>query len=265
MKAKEHAMTASTRLLAALTAGCLSVAIAASAVSAAEITIFSSLNVQPEMDAIIPLYERASGHKVSISYANSAEFFKRVDSGTHMDMAILFTETMDRFVQTTKVAVRSRFDILQSGIGGVVRAGAPKPDIGSVEALKAALLGAKSLAFSQGPTGVYLTTVVQRLGIADQLKPKTIMTDSGIGAVGKVVANGGAEIGLHGTYELLSVAGVDFIGPIPFDLQKMMVYSAIIPIHAREPDAAKSLARFLSSGIAIPLIRQKGMEPIAVH
>ena len=259
-------MTASTRLLAALTAGCLSAAIAASASSAAEITIYSSLNVQPEMDAVIPLYERSSGHKVSISYATSPEFFKRVDSGTRMDMAILFTETMDRFVQTTKVAVGSRFDILQSGIGGVVRAGAPKPDIGSVAALKATLLGAKSVAFSQGPTGVYLTTVVlQRLGIADQLKPKTIMTDSGIGAVGKVVANGGAEIGIHGTYELLSVAGVDFLGPIPSDLQKTMVYSAIIPVHAREPDAAKSLAQFLSSEIAVPLIRQKGMEPISVH
>jgi molybdate transport system substrate-binding protein len=108
-------------------------------------------------------------------------------------------------------------------------------------------------------------TVVQRLGIADQLKPKTITTDSGIGAVGKVVANGGAEIGIHGTYELLSVAGVDFIGPIPSDLQKMMIYSAIIPAHAREPDAAKSLVGFLSSEVALPLIRQKGMEPIAIH
>jgi|SRR5215510_2123088 len=258
-------MMASTRLFAVLTAGCLSVAIAAGAVSAAEITIFSSLNVQPEMDAVIPLYERTSGHRVSISYASSPEFFKRVDGGTRMDMAILFTETMDRFVQTTKVPVSSRFDILQSGIGGVVRAGAPRPDIGSVAALKATLLGAKSVAFSRGPTGVYLTGVVQRLGIADQLKPKTIMADSGIGGVGKVVANGGAEIGLHGTYELLSVAGVDFIGPIPSDLQRMMVYSAIIPAHAREPDAAKSLARFLSSEIAIPMIRQKGMEPIAVY
>jgi molybdate transport system substrate-binding protein len=258
-------MMTSTRLFAALTAGCLSVAISASGISAAEITIFSSLNVQPEMDAVIPLYERTSGHKVSISYASSPDFFKRVDGGTPMDMAILFTETMDRFVQTTKVAVGSRFDILQSGIGGVVRAGAPRPDIGSVAALKATLLGAKSIAFSQGPTGVYLTTVVQRLGIADQLKPRTIMTNSGIGAVGKAVANGGAEIGLHGTYELLSVAGVDFIGPIPSDLQKTMVYSAIIPAHAKEPDAAKSLARFLSSEIAVPLIRQKGMEPIAIH
>jgi len=209
-------------------------------------------------------FERANGHKVSISYAATPEFTKRFNEGPRIDMAILFTETMDRFVATTKISVGSRFDILQSGIGAVVRAGAPKPDISTVAALKDTLLGAKSIAFSQGPTGVYMATVMQRLGIADQSKPKTIFTDSGIGAVGKAVESGEAEIGIHGTYELLSVAGIDFVGPIPADLQKMMVYSAIIPAHAREPETAKLLAKFLSSEIAIPLIRQKGMESIAI-
>jgi len=247
-------------------AACLSVLIAASGVCAAEITILSSRNVQPEMDAIIPDFERSSGHKVSISYATTPEFIDRFKKDPRLDMAILYTDTMDRFVATTKIAVGSRFDILQSGIGAVVRAGAPKPDISSVAAFKTALLGAKSVAFSQGPTGVYMTTtVVQRLSIADQLKPKTIMTNSGIGAVGKAVASGEAEIGIHGTYELLSVPGIDFVGPIPIELQKMMVYSAIVPSDAKEPDIAKSLAKFLSSEIAMPRIRQKGMEPLAVH
>jgi molybdate transport system substrate-binding protein len=250
----------------AIAAVCISAAISGPAVDAAEITILSSLNVQPEMDAIIPEFERASGHRVSISYATSPELVKRLEAGTRADMAILFTETMDRFVQTTKIAVGSRFDILQSGIGVVVRSGSPRPDISSVAALKSTLLNAKSVAFSQGPTGVYMTTtVVQRLGIADQLKPKTLMTNSGIGAVGKAVANGDAEIGIHGTYELLSVAGVDFVGPIPAELQKMMVYSAIIPARANEPEPAKSLAKFLSSDVAAPLIRQKGMEPVAIR
>jgi molybdate transport system substrate-binding protein len=109
-----------------------------------------------------------------------------------------------------------------------------------------------------------MATVLQKLGIAEQLKPKTIFTDSGIGAVGKAVADGKAEIGIHGTYELLSVAGLDFVGPIPDRLQKMMVYSAMIPAEAKGGNAAKTLARFLSSEIAIPLIRQKGMEPITI-
>jgi molybdate transport system substrate-binding protein len=144
-------------------------------------------------------------------------------------------------------------------------AGAQRPDVSSVEALKNTLLGAKSVAFSKGPTGVYLATVVAHLGIEDQLKSKTILTDSGIGAVGKAVAKGEADIGIHGTYELLSVAGLDFVGPIPSELQKMMVYSAVVPANAKEPEAAKSLIRFLSSEIAIPLIHQKGMEPIAIR
>jgi molybdate transport system substrate-binding protein len=261
---EENAMTVLRRLAATL-ATCISVAVGGWAAIAADITVLSSRNVQPEMDAVIPAFERATGHKVSISYATTPEFLKRVDQIAQMDMAILFTETMNRFVQTSKIAVSARFDILQSGIGAVVRAGAPKPDISSVPALKSALLGAKSVAFSQGPTGVYMSTVVRRLGIADQLKPKTILTDSGIGAVGKAVAAGEAEIGIHGTYELLSVAGIDFVGPIPSELQRMMVYSTIIPAAAKEPQTAKALAKFLSSDIAIPLIRQHGMEPIAVH
>jgi len=249
-------------MLAAVATVCIG---AATTAVAAEITILSSPNVQPEMDAVIPAFERAGGHKVSISYLVTPALIKRVEDGARMDIAILFTETMDRFVQTTKIPVGNRFDILQSGIGAVVRAGARKPDIGSVAAFRNALLDAKSVAFSQGPTGVHMASVVQRLGIADPLKGKTIVTDSGIGGVGKAVANGNAEIGIHGTYELLSVAGIDFIGPIPGELQKMMVYSAIIPASAKETEPATSLLKFLSSDIAIPLIRQKGMEPIAIR
>jgi molybdate transport system substrate-binding protein len=258
-------MTIPAKVIAAFIIGSIGAFASPSALGAAEITILSSLNVQPEMDAVIPHFERATGHKVSISYATSPDFLKRVQDGLRMDMGILFTETMDRLLSTTKIDIGSRFDILQSGIGAVVRAGAPKPDISSVAALKTTLVAAKSVAFSQGPTGVYMATVLQRLGIADQLKAKTIMTNSGIGAVGKAVANGDAELGIHGTYELLSVAGIDFVGPIPADLQKMMVYSAVIPARAQEPDIAKSLAKFLSSEIAVPLIREKGMEPIAVR
>jgi molybdate transport system substrate-binding protein len=250
---------------AAAIAAYFGAAISATGANTAEIIILSSPNVQPEMDAVIPEFERASGHKVSISYGLTPTLFKQVGEGAPFDVTILFTETMDRLIQTTKLPVGGRFDILQSGIGVVVLAGAQRPDVSSVEALKNTLLGAKSVAFSKGPTGVYLAKVVERLGIEEQLKPKTILTDSGIGAVGTAVAKGEAEIGIHGTYELLSVAGLDFVGPIPRELQKMMVYSAVVPANAKEPEAAKSLIKFLSSEIAIPLIHQKGMEPIAIR
>src|ERR1041385_6476122 len=128
-------MFMTARAITVLIAGCIGTAFSTNLLSDAEITILSSLNVQPEMDAVIPPFERATGHKVSISYATSPEFIKRVQDGARMDMGILFTETMDRLVITTKITVGSRFDILQSGIGAVVRAGAPKPDISSVAAL----------------------------------------------------------------------------------------------------------------------------------
>src|SRR5262245_30648321 len=212
-------MTIWARMTAAVAAVGISAVLAAPAVNAADITILSSRNVQPEMDAVIPPFERSSGHKVSISYPPNPDLFKRFEEGARADMVILYTETMDRLLKTSKISVGSRFDILQSGIGVVVRVGSPKPDVSSVEALKKALPGAKSIAFSQGPTGAYMATVVQRLGLAEQLKAKTIVTDSGIGAVGKAVASGEAEIGIHGTYELLSVAGIDFVGPVPTELQ----------------------------------------------
>src|SRR5215470_8073024 len=167
-------MTLWARILATVMTACVGAVLGGFGVNSAEITILSSRNVQPEMDAVIPLFERASGHKVTISYPPNPDLFKRFEEGARADMAILFTETMDRFIQTTKVAVGSRFDILQSGIGAVVRAGAPKPDVSTVAALKHTLLGAKSIAFSQGPTGVYMAIVLQRLGIVDQLKSKTI-------------------------------------------------------------------------------------------
>jgi molybdate transport system substrate-binding protein len=257
-------MNGPSKAAAVVMAACLGTLIAASCGSAAEITILSSRNVQPEMDAVIPAFERSSGHKVSITYAATPEFADHFNRSRRVDLAILFTETMDRFVAATGVSVGSRFDILQSRIGVAVRAGAARPDIGSATALRSVLLEAKSVAFSQGPTGVHMATVVRQLGIDEQLKSKTIFTDAGIGTVGKAVADGRAEIGIHGIYELLSVAGIDFIGPIPGEFQKTIVYSAIIPAEAKEGEAAKALARFLSSETAVSLIRQKGMEPMAV-
>ena len=254
-------MTALKRIAATAIAGCLSAVIIASGVNAAEIAIVSSPNVQPALDAIIPLFERASGHRIAITYKSTPVWTQQIDAGPPMDLAIAYTDTLDRLVSTGKVPTGLRRDILRSGIGGAVRAGAPKPDISSVEALKNTLLSAKSIAFSKGPTGVYLATVVERLGIAEQLKAKTVLTDSGIGTVGAAVVQGDAEIGIHGIYELAPVAGLDLVGPIPAELQKMMVYSAVVPANAKEPEGAEELMKFLSSEIAIPLLGKQGLEP----
>jgi molybdate transport system substrate-binding protein len=239
----------------------LGASIAATGVDAAEITILCSANIRPAVEAVIPAFERASGHKVMISYVSVPALTEQINNGAKFDMAVAFTESMDRILKAGKLVGGSRFEIVRSGIGGAVRTGAPKPDIGSTDALKNSLLAAKSVAFSKGPTGVYLATVMEQLGIAEQLKPKTVMAEPGLGSVGTLVAKGEVEIGIHGIYELVPVVGIVLVGPIPAELQKMMVYSAMIPPGAKEPEAAKALARFFSSETAIPLLKTQGMEP----
>jgi molybdate transport system substrate-binding protein len=213
------------------------------------------------VEAIIPAFERASGHKVTISYVPVPAIAQQIDNGTRVDLAIAFSDRMDDFVKAGKFPAGRRFEVVRSGIGVAVRAGTPKPDVSTPGALKNALLAAKSVAFSQGPTGVHLTTVIQRLGIADQLKSKLIMAAPGLGSVATLVAKGEIEIGVHGIYELVPVTGIEIVGPIPADLQKMIVYSAMIPANAKEPEAASTLVKFFSSDTAIPLLKIAGMEP----
>jgi molybdate transport system substrate-binding protein len=249
------------KLGTAVASACLSAVISGTPATTAEIVTLCHANVRPAVEAIIPAFERASGHKVTISYLPVPAIGQQIDSGSRVDLAIAFSDRMDDFVRTGKFPAGSRFEVMRSGIGVAVRAGAPKPDISSASALKNTLLAAKSVAFSQGPTGVHLTTVIQRLGIADQLKSKLTMTAPGLGSVATMVANGEIEIGIHGIYELVPIAGIDIVGPIPAELQKMIVYSAMIPSNAKEPEAANALVNFFSSDSAIPLLKTTGMEP----
>jgi molybdate transport system substrate-binding protein len=149
-----------------------------------------------------------------------------------------------------------------SRVGVAVKAGAPKPDIGSADALKAALIAAKSVAYSQGASGRHFLTVIARLGLVDTLKPKTVIVQGK--PVGAAVAAGEAEIGVQQVAELLPVPGIDLVGPLPGDLQKIIVYDADIPSGAKNAEAAKALIAFLSSEAAVSMLKQKGMDP-AVH
>ena len=146
-----------------------------------------------------------------------------------------------------------------SRVGVAVRAGAAKPDIGTADALKAALLAAKTVAYSQGASGQHFVTVIARLGLIDALKPKTIIVQGR--PVGAAVASGEAEIGVQQVAELLPVPGIDLVGPLPGDLQKIIVYAAGVPAKAKEPDAAKAFVKFLASETAVAVLKKKGMDP----
>jgi|SRR5262245_512185 len=210
------------------------------------------------MDELVPGFERSTGTKVSITWGPAAGLLKELDGGASADLAILTAEAINGLIKQGKVA-GSRVDIASSGIGLAVRKGASKPDIGSPDALKRALLAAKSVAHSRmGGSGIYFPTVLARLGITDEMKGKIVLPEPGT-PVGEVVAKGEAEIGVQQISELLPVAGIELIGPLPPSLQKLTTFSAGVLVAAKEPDAAKALVKFLAAE-APPLLAARGLE-----
>jgi molybdate transport system substrate-binding protein len=141
-----------------------------------------------------------------------------------------------------------------------VRAGAPKPDISTPEAFKNALVAARTIGYSRGPSGIHLESVLRRLGIFDQVKGKLLQPELGV-RVGTMVAKGDAEIGVQQINELLPIPGIDFVGPLPGDLQTALVYVTGLPATAKQPEPAKALVKFLTSEAALPVFKKLGMEP----
>ena len=215
---------------------------------------------------VVPEFERAAGHKVvtafGASMGNAPDSIPvRLQRGEPVDVVILAGEALDDLVVQGKVLAGSRVDLARSSIGMVVRAGAPKPDISSVEALKRTLLQAQSIAYSASASGFYLSTeLFPRLGIADRIKAKSQRIESE--RVGVVVARGGAELGFQQISELLGVPGTDYVGPLPPAVQKITVYSAGIGAAAKEPAAARALIKFLASPAAAAAVTKSGLELI---
>lgn len=206
---------------------------------------------------LVPEFERATGHKVETLWVPSAQMMTRLKGGEVVDLVILSAAAIDELTQLGKIA--SRTDIAKSGVGVAVRAGAPRPDISSGDALKRALLASKSIVISHGPSGVYIAALIERMGIAGQLKAR-IKHVQGEPA-GAVVARGEAEIGFQQVCELLPVPGIDLLGPLSADVQQITTFSAGLHASAPQPDVAKALVTFLTAPAAAPTIRQKGMEP----
>jgi molybdate transport system substrate-binding protein len=209
---------------------------------------------------LAPEFERAIGTKAVITWGSANGLLKELEAGAGGDLAILTAEAIDGLIKEGKVVAGSRVDLARSGIGVAVRKGAPKPDIGSSDALRRALLAAKSVAHSKtGMSGIYFPTVVARLGIADEMKLKIVTPEPGT-PVGEVVAKGGAEIGVQQISELLPVAGIEIVGPLPAALQRITIFSAGVLTAAKEPEAARALVQFVATA-SRPLLKDKGLEP----
>jgi molybdate transport system substrate-binding protein len=206
----------------------------------------------------VPLFERASGTKVEIKFALTSVLQKEIEDGATFDIALLPRPELDALALAGKIAAGTQTDITRSAVGLAVRAGAPKPDIGTVEAFKRTLLAAKSVGYSDGPSGAYIAALLGRLGIAGEMKSKTKLTS---GPVAELVASGEAEIGMQQIVAILPIKGAELVGPLPSELQNVIVYAAGIATRAREPVAARAFIGFMTAPDALRLIRARGMEP----
>jgi molybdate transport system substrate-binding protein len=226
----------------------------------AEIRVLSSIATKEAYLELVPAFERATGHKVSTTWAGTVDIMKRMAAGERYDVVMISSKELDELVQQSKVAAGSRADLARCGIGVAVRAGAPKPDISSGEALKRTLLAAKTVGYTSGPSGVYMSQLIERMEIAADIKPKHRGVPSG-GTIGTIVASGEAEIGFQQVSELVHIKGIDYVGPLPADVQKITVFSAGIQAGAQHADAAKELLAFLTAPAATPLYRKHGLDP----
>lgn len=222
-----------------------------------EIKVMTSAAFKEAYLELLPEFERATGHKVVTLWAPSVQMMGRLKGGEAVDLVILSAASLDELLRAGIITERT--DLAKSGVGVAVKAGAPRPDIGSADAIKRAVLAAKSIVHSTGPSGIYLAGLFQRMGIADEIKHK-IRQSQGEPA-GAFVARGEAEIGFQQMSELLPVPGIDIVGPLPPDVQQITVFSAGLHVAAKEPDAARALVEFLTAPAAAPVIRKKGMEP----
>jgi molybdate transport system substrate-binding protein len=232
----------------------------------AEVRVMISGGFSAAYRNLSPEFERATRNVVVTirgpSMGETPEAIpNRLRRGEPVDVLIMVDTELDELIKQGKVVAGSRVDLARSNIGAAVRSGAPKPDISSLGALKRTLIEAKSIAYSDSASGVYLATVVfQRLGIADQVKSKSRMIPAE--PVGAVVARGEAEIGFQTVSALIPVPGIDVVGVLPPEIQKATVFSAGVAVGAKEPDAARALIRFLTSPGAAPEIAKTGMEPL---
>ena len=228
-----------------------------------DIKVLCSTGFKTVMEDLAPQFERATHQKVAVRYGLAAVLKQHIEAGEIFDLAILTPAAIDDLIKERRVAADSRTILARSGLGIVIRAGAHKPDITTSEAFKRSLLGAKSIAYAkEGASGVAFAALIQRLGIADDLKAKSKLTATGE-EVGEAVVRGEAELGVLPVSEILPIRGAELLGTFPADTQSYIVMVAAIDARAKASSAARDLIAFLTAPDALPVIRAKGMEPAA--
>jgi molybdate transport system substrate-binding protein len=241
----------------------IATSLTASAADAAEIKVLHAGAFTQLLEAVVPDFERQSGHKVALKRDTVGALTKLIEGGEAFDLCVLTPAAIEDLIKKGKIAAGSRTNLVKVGVGVVVKEGAPRPDIGTVDAFKQAVLAAKSVAYidpaAGGSSGIYVARLLEKLGIADAVKPKAVLIPGG--AVAEHVAKGEAELGIHQISEILPVKGITLVGPLPEDIQNYTTYAAAIGGNARDAEAAKALIKALTGPAAAEAAKTKGMQP----
>ncbi len=253
-----------TRMASTFSIAISSMLLATGVADAADIKVLSAVGMKEVMEDLGPKFERASGHKLTLAFGNLGTLVRRLQGGEPADVVILPGQGVDGLVKDGRARAEDRAVLARSGVGVAIRKGAPKPDISTPEALRRTLLAAKSITYLDpaggGTSGVHVAKVLDRLGISDEMRAKTVF-HANARAAGILVANGDAEIGINLIQELMPLPDIDLVGPLPRELQNTLVFFAVVTTGARDPLASKALVDFLRTPDAAAVIKAKGMEP----
>src|SRR5215212_275117 len=229
---------------------------------AAEVKILTAGAIKAVVLELVPEFEKETGHKAVIDNDTAGGLAKRIEGGEAFDLAVITPGVIGDLAKKGKVAGDGRANVARVGVGIVVKEGATAPDVSSVDAFKRTLLAAKSVAYidpaSGGSSGIYLSGLFDKLGIAAEIKPKARLKQGGY--VAELIANGEAELGLHQISEILPVKGVTLVGPLPAEIQNYTTYAAAVGTEAKQPDAARAMLKLLTGSAADSVLKARGME-----